>query len=224
MGQAEAIKKAMTVLFQSGMNDLTGGNISVLDSGKMTITSKGLYNDDIKAEDIIELQEGDGNEWASRDLIIHRAIYGNTAAKAIVHCHPKSAMALSLTENKILPQDAKGQSAFPFGLSIVKPRQVSDKDELSKAILSNMNPSPSAVVVKGYGIFTYASSLREALDLAFTLELSSDIWLKSKLINNKPEQRPSQHQHYEQRKRSAIPPSIGVMDRRTVSYRRDLKR
>jgi len=45
---------------------------------------------------------------ASIELAVHRAIYQETPALAIVHAHPPHAVALSLVETEIVPNDAEG--------------------------------------------------------------------------------------------------------------------
>lgn len=225
----EDFKKAGQLLFARGINDTHSGNISARDGDKIIITSRMALTCDLKQQDIVECPGGESAPLASRDLAIHKAIYDNTKAAAIIHAHCPSALALCVTENKILPQDAKGQAFFPSGITILKPRVLSDRDEITKLILPMMNSVPCAVMVKGYGSFVCALSVMEALEMTTALELSSKIWLDSKLVGARQAQ-PAQHQQqhhssYDKQKRSALPPAIGVMGRRTgVFSRRDMKR
>lgn len=227
----ERFKKAGEVLFSAGCNDSHSGNISVRQGEKIIITSRLAMLSSLNKEDLVEvLLDGDSasDNIASRDLPIHRAIYSGSKSLAVIHAHLPSALALCVTENKILPQDAKGQAFFPQGLSIIKPRQISDLEEIRKLILSSsLNSSPYAAVIKGYGVFAGAPSVEEALEVITSIEMSSKIWLSSKLVGAKQSQ-PSHSQNahhssagrFDQRKRSAIPPGIGVMGRRTGGYNR----
>ncbi|MCX5750034.1 MAG: class II aldolase/adducin family protein [Candidatus Saganbacteria bacterium] len=227
-------ESAAKILFQSGLNDSHSGNISSKESDGIFITSRFAIPALLKEQDIILVdseKSGDNDALASRDLPIHRAIYQSSTAKAVIHAHLPSALALSITENKILPQDTKGQALFPQGLSILKPRQGAEKEELIRMIIPVLGPVPGAVVIKGYGVFAYGNSIEEALEIITALEMSSKVWLSTKLIPQKISQGQSMGHNqgqrtFEHRKRTAIPPGIGVMDRRSgiSSYRRDKNR
>ncbi len=227
----ERFKKAGETLFAGGCNDSHSGNISVRQDGKIIITSRLAMLSSLNKEDLVEvaIEGGSSSDGiASRDLPIHRAIYSGSKNLAVIHAHVPNALALCVTENRILPQDAKGQAFFPQGLSIIKPRQISDMEEIRKLIMSSsLSSNPYAAVIKGYGIFTGASSIEEALEVMTSIELSSKIWLSSKLVGARQSQSShstnSSHSssgRFDQRKRSAIPPGIGVMGRRTGGYNR----
>lgn len=47
---------------------------------------------------------------ASTELEVHRCIYKNTPALAVVHAHPPYAVALSFTEKEIVPPDIEGRA------------------------------------------------------------------------------------------------------------------
>lgn len=227
-------ESATKALFCSGMNDSHSGNISAKEKDGIFITSRFSIPSSLKEQDLILVdsdKSGESDGLASRDLPLHRAVYQNSGAKAVIHAHLPNTTALSITENKILPQDSKGQALFPQGLSILKPRMISDKEELVRMIVPVIGQVPGAVVIKGYGAIAYGTSIEEALEVITALEMSSKIWLLTKLIPQKQNQTHS-HGHvqgqrpFEHRKRTAIPPGIGVMDRRTGlnSFRRDKNR
>lgn len=227
----EKFRMAGEKLFLSGCNDSHSGNISVKEGTGILITGRSAMLSCLKENDIVrvELEEGGQNDArASRDLAVHRFIYKTKGALSVIHAHPPNIMALCITENKILPQDVKGQALFHQGISILKGKQGADSDEISRQIMSALSEATNIIVAKGYGIFAFGSSLEEALEIATAVELSSKIWLLSKLVPQKQAQSYSNSQgqnRYDQRKRSAIPPGIGVMDRRTGGYgRRDIKR
>lgn len=224
----ERFKKAGETLFASGCNDSHSGNISVRQDGKLVITSRLAMLSSLNKEDLVEVSidgSAPSDSIASRDLPVHRAIYSGSKNLAVIHAHLPNVLALCVTENKILPQDAKGQAFFPQGLSIIKPRQISDAEEILKLIISSsLNANPYAAVIKGYGVFAAAASIEEALEVITSLELSSKVWLASKLVGARAPQpsHPSNSSpnRFDQRKRSAIPPGIGVMGRRTGGYNR----
>ncbi len=231
----EDFKKTGKVLFELGLTDSHSGNISTRNGDEILITSRESMLGYLNDEDIVKAnidEHPEDENCTSKDLLIHRMIYNNSSAGAVIHTHGANSLTLSLTENKILAQDAKGQFFFPQGVSILKVRQGATKEEIGKLIVSYMQDNACAVVVKACGMYVWAKTINEALEITTSLEKSSDIWLKSKLLSPRPQPQQqmtsSHHQapRYDSRKRSAIPPSIGVMDRRTSSFgsRRDIKR
>ncbi len=221
----ETFKTAGKILFDGGMNDSHSGNASIKDGDKIVITSRKAMFSMLKDTDLVEtgLEPVSSDADASRDLDVHRAIYKNIGAKAILHAHPAYAMSLCLTENKILPQDQKTQGFFPQGVSIVKLRPGFDRAEFIRLVVPMISTFPGIVMVKGYGSFAVAGSLEEALELTTSLEMTSKAWLYSKLVSPRPLPMSNQHQSsrpFEPRKRTAIPPGIGVMGSRS-GYRRD---
>lgn len=227
----ERFKKAGELLFASGCNDSHSGNISTRQGGSLIITSRLAMLSGLNKEDLLEVPlEGTSpsDAIASRDLPVHRAIYSGSGHLAVIHAHLPNALALCITENKILPQDSKGQIFFPQGISIIKPRQITDQGEILRSVMSSaLGAKPFAAVIKGYGVFAAASTIEEALEVMTSLEMSSKIWLASKLVGARQPQPShssssshSSSNRYDQRKRSAIPPGIGVMGRRTGGYSR----
>jgi len=213
---------AAKILFSSGMNDSHSGNLSSREKDGIFITSRFAIPSQLKEQDMVLVdaeKAGETDGLASRDLPLHREIYKSTSAKAVMHAHLPNTMALSVTENRILPQDSKGQALFPQGLQILKPRQGAGNDELARMIAPSLNQPFGAVVMKGYGALVWAGSIEEALEIMTALEMSSKIWLLTKLV---PQKQPQGHVQshgqrggFDHRKRSAIPPGIGVMDRRS---------
>ena len=93
-------------LFLSGLVSSHGGNMSVRMGDRVLITHRGSPLGQITAEDIVEtgLYDNDsGIMLASSETPVHRTIYLKTAGLAIVHAHPKVAVALSLFEDEIIP-------------------------------------------------------------------------------------------------------------------------
>jgi L-fuculose-phosphate aldolase len=98
-------------LFLSGLVSSHGGNMSVRMGDRVLITHRGSPLGQITAEDIVEtgLYDNDsGIMLASSETPVHRTIYQQTAGLAIVHAHPKVAVALSLFEDEIIPIDNEG--------------------------------------------------------------------------------------------------------------------
>ncbi len=85
-----------------------GGNISVRLGDRVIIKRRGAMLGQLKPHDLIEtgIEKNDsGVTLASTELLAHRTIYQKTPALAIVHCHPRTAIAFSLSRDEIVPID-----------------------------------------------------------------------------------------------------------------------
>jgi L-fuculose-phosphate aldolase len=107
------------------------------------------------------------------ELPVHRAIYRETSAQAIVHAHPPHAVALSLTETEIVPIDTDGQSIMEkvpvLGWNTqVKPGALGD--EIAQALKRSR-----VVLVHGHGSFAIGQLLEEAHNYTTTLEESCQV-------------------------------------------------
>lgn len=214
----EKFKMVGEDLYRLGLIDSHGGSISVRDGEKIYINSRDCMLGHLKEGDIIEvsMQIGEADNRASRELNTHRAIYKETGFNAIVEAHPSSAIALSLRESKIIPQDAKGQ-AFLKSVPVVKTREKIGSDEVARMLPPIYKSDYVIAVVKDYASFAVGSDLEEALKRTTCLEQSCEILMYSKLLE-RPVPRPLDIQRGPRR---AIPPSIGVMDRTRDSRNRD---
>src|SRR3989344_3581342 len=110
----EEFRRIGRFLFQEGLIDSLGGNLSLRQGEKIFITHREAMLGELKAEDLVEvgLEKDERDERASPELSTHRAVYRATPAAAIVHAHPAHAVAVSITDNKIVPQDAAGPALY----------------------------------------------------------------------------------------------------------------
>jgi len=109
---------------------------------------------------------------ASVDLAIHRAIYRETQALAMVHAHPPHALALSLHETKIVP-GIKGLSVVD-DVPVVD-CETGDKAEEAGNIIARALKKHRIILVNGHGSFAIGQLLEEALDFSTALEQSSQV-------------------------------------------------
>ena len=80
---------------------------------RLIITRRGCNLGCLEEHDLIEtgINKNDRcTPLASVELAVHRAIYQRTPAMSIIHAHPLHAIALSLTEQEIIPNDTEGLS------------------------------------------------------------------------------------------------------------------
>jgi L-fuculose-phosphate aldolase len=163
-------------LFTKGLVSSHSGNLSIRLGERIIITRRGSRLGCLDENDLIEtgLTKNDRNTpLASVELAVHRAIYRETPAVAIVHAHPPHAVALSLTETEIVPIDTEGQSIMEqvpvLGWNTkVKPGSLGD--EIAQALKQSR-----VVMVHGHGTFAIGQLLEEAHNYTTTLEESCQV-------------------------------------------------
>ena len=95
-------------LYVAGMISSHGGNLSVRLGDRVVIKRRGAMLGNLKPNDLVDtgLEKNDsGVALASTELLAHRTIYKMTPALSIVHCHPRMAIAFSLSRDEIVPVD-----------------------------------------------------------------------------------------------------------------------
>jgi len=139
----------------------------------MIITRRGSRLGCLQENDLIEtgISKNDrATPLASTELAVHRAIYQQTPALAIVHAHPPHAVALSLTETEIEPPDAEGLPMLGKILVLgwhmeVRPGGLAD-------IIAEALRHHRIVMIHGHGSFAHGQLLEEAHNCTTTLEES----------------------------------------------------
>ena len=209
----EEFQRIGKFLLQEGLINAFAGNMSVRQGDKIFITRRDSILADLREENIIEvgLDKGESDAQASRELVNHRAIYRETKAEAVIHAHPPNAIAISITDNKIIPQDAEGLYLYRAA-AIVRVHQSIGSEEVARLLPSFLQGSSVIAAVKGHGTFAVGKNLEEAYKYTSSLENSCRILVAIRSSGGQkpplPKERPHDHQ-----RRSAIPPGIGVMDR-----------
>ena len=200
-------------LWQEGLVDSHGGDLSVRDGDKIFITRRDAMLGDLKEGDIVEagLERDERDAKASKEISTHRAIYRETGALAIVHAHSPNAIAVSITDNKIIPQDAEGLSLFRSA-AIVRAHQAIASDEVARLVPSFLQGISVIAVVKGHGSFAVGKNLEEAYRYTSSLENSCRVLVAMRSSGGVRPPAMKEINKNEPR-RSAIPPGIGVMDR-----------
>ncbi len=169
-------------LFKERLVNISSGNISVKIGKDILITKKGSSLGFLKESDIIKvgLVKSKRDRFASIELPVHKMIYKNTDALAIVHAHPIYAITLSLIKEKIIPLDAEAQYYFkeiPV-VSVDNPIGSTElAQKVSRALKNNL-----IVVVKTHGSFAKGRTVKEANYFTSLLEQSSKIIYLHSLI------------------------------------------
>jgi L-fuculose-phosphate aldolase len=216
----EEFQRIGRLLFQERLVDSHGGNMSIREGDKIYITRRDAMLCELKEGDIIEvgLTPGENDQQASRELPTHRAIYGNTGAAAVVHAHGADAIAVSITDNKIMPQDAEGMFLYRSA-AIVRVRQAIGSDETARLLPSFLQGGNVVAVVKGHGSFAIGKNLEEAYKYTSSLENSCRVLVAIRASGGSRPPAPKEKIEMPHHRRSAIPPGIGVMDRSRYNKR-----
>jgi L-fuculose-phosphate aldolase len=212
----EDFKKIGKLLFAEGLVHACSGNMSIREGDKIFITKKDSMLGDLQKDDIIEvgMEKGEGDELASSEIPTHRAIYKQTSAQVIIHAHPVNAVAISITDNKIVPQDAEGLFLYKAA-SIVRVRNSIGSEETARLLPAFLSGDSGVAVIKSHGSFATGKNLEEAYKLTSSLENSCKVIIAVRASGGKPAPR-KEHRESRQRPRhgqGAIPPGLGVMDR-----------
>lgn len=160
-------------LFLSGITSSHGGNMSVRLGDRIIITRRGSQLGQLGAEDLIEtgLYEDDSQIMlASSEVPVHRAIYLNTAALAIIHAHPRAAIALSLVEDEIVPVDTEG-SYLLHKVPVVS-SEIASGPQLAEVVSAPLKQY-KIIMVRGHGCFATGQLLEEAYQWVSCLDESS---------------------------------------------------
>jgi L-fuculose-phosphate aldolase len=171
-------------LYVQGLTSSHGGNISVRLGDRIVIKRRGAMLGRLRPEDLIEtgLERNDsGVVLASTELIVHRAIYLATPALAIVHSHTRTAIALSLSRDEIIPIDNEA-SYLLKKVPVLQVEFASGSPEMANTIATALKEY-KIVMLRGHGCFSTGQTLDEAFFWSSVLEECSDIILEAKLIN-----------------------------------------
>jgi len=160
-----------------------GGNISVRFGDRVVIKRRGAMLGNLKPHDLIEtgLEKNDsGVALASTELIVHRAIYKATPALAVVHAHPRRAIAFSLSRDEIIPIDNEG-SYLLKKVPVVAVEFASGSRQMADTIAEAL-VSYKIVMMRGHGSFSTGQTLDEAFQWTDALEEVCEIILYAKQL------------------------------------------
>ncbi|MFW9936767.1 MAG: class II aldolase/adducin family protein [Candidatus Thorarchaeota archaeon] len=163
-------------LVRHGYNTSHSGNISIRSGGKIIIKRRAAMLGELEPEDLVicELKEEDSSSLiASTELGVHRAIYLETDAMAVIHAHNPFCVALSLIEDEITCIDAEGFALYKK-IPIIDVEIPAGAFYTSKEVPKMLKNYPF-VVVRGHGIFAKGMTLEDALQYVTGAEQSAYI-------------------------------------------------
>jgi L-fuculose-phosphate aldolase len=171
-------------LYTANMISSHGGNLSIRMGDRVVIKRRGAMLGRLKLHDLIEtgLEKNDsGVALASTELLVHRTIYLKTPALAIVHCHPRTAIAYSLSRNEIVPIDNEA-SYLLKKVPVIAEEFASGTLEMANKVAASLQ-NYKIIILRGHGSFATGQTLDEAFHWSSTLEESCQIMLAAKLID-----------------------------------------
>ncbi len=166
---------------RKGLIEGASGNISIKEGRKITITKKGAFLDDLNEGSLVTLdpdEDEESIEDASSDYVIHKAVYGATDFKAIIHCHGVFNVVISLVEDRISPLDFEGKLLLG-DLPVIEPEP--KRQESAESIAQTIQKHGVAVL-RGHGIYSAGQTLQEALSSIEYVEHSCEILYRLRLL------------------------------------------
>jgi L-fuculose-phosphate aldolase len=132
----------------------------------------------LKPHDLIEtgLDKNDsGVALASTELLAHRTIYKQTPALAIVHCHPRTAIAFSLSRDEIVPIDNEA-SYLLKKVPVITEEFASGTPEMANKVAAALQ-NYKIIMLRGHGSSPSARPRRSLPLVQSTLEEACQIAL-----------------------------------------------
>jgi L-fuculose-phosphate aldolase len=212
----ENFKKIGRKLFEKDLVGEEIGCLSIRKGDKIFITKEKSNFEELTSEDIWELDINENSERVFPEARIHQAIYKNCKVSAIIHAYPAYSIAISFSEGKVIPMDNEGIQNLK-SIPVARLRDSDREGEVMKTLSSIFNSGYKATLLKGRGVCVVAENLEMAYRLVRSAEKSCKILYLNKTYHStksfKKEGRDFRREGRGER-RSAIPPSIGVMGRK----------
>lgn len=154
------------------------GNISLRQGSGFFIKRTGAFLD-CAGEPLFVPLSGEVPRGASSEYRVHREIYQKTAFEAVVHAHPRAAVAASLVMDQIVPEDSEGLLLCPIIPVVSAPPGTQDlADSVASALLTSR-----LVIARGHGTFAAGATLDEAYVLTSLAEHSCSVLALKKVFS-----------------------------------------
>ncbi len=181
---AEAVVDVLRLLYQRGLVQVRGGNVSYLaGDGNVYITPTGVPRHRLTWRDAAVMTL-DGRVLAGRpssEWRMHLAIYRTLGGvRSVVHAHPRSVLAAAEAGLRLDPSIFT-EASISLGCVAEVPRIKPGTQELADAVARALASSGCrAAVLKGHGAVTVAEDPYRALDAMEALEDLAWITLASR--------------------------------------------
>ena len=175
-------QKVGKALVMRNLETSHSGNISIRSGGKIIIKKRAAMLGWLEPDDLIEcsLKDEDSSSLlASTELGVHRAIYRETDAMAIIHAHSPYSVVLGMIKDEVTCIDAEGIFMYKK-IPVVEldvPAGASEAAEKVPPVLKNY----PVVIVRSHGVFAKGTTLEDALQNVTGTEFSAQIRYLTKL-------------------------------------------
>jgi L-fuculose-phosphate aldolase len=173
---SERLQRVGRDLFLSDAVTARGGNLSVRDVERIHITRRGSMLGRLADDDIVVtfLEPGPADAECSTELVVHRAIYLATDARAVVHAHTTHTTYRSLIEDEIRPVDSDARYVIGDVIPVLSPSSVIASAEAAEMLAETLAEVPIAVL-RGHGPFALGPTIEEAFAKVSILEAACKI-------------------------------------------------
>ena len=181
------IIEAGKALIEEDLTFGTGGNLSERTKEGFRITPSGLAYEKMEEKDLVTMnEEGEvlkGIHRPSSEWELHRQIYlHEKRAMAVIHTHSKYVNVLACTGRKLpaihyLLACVEGDSVD------IAPYHTYGTKELAEEALSSLH-GKKAVILANHGLVTWGETIKEAFDIARTVEFCSFLYVEGLKIGN----------------------------------------
>ncbi len=195
----EECSEANRLLPETGLVDLTFGNVSVCDpdAGVFAIKPSGVAYPDLKASDIVVLDlEGrvvEGELRPSSDTPTHRRLFqAFQGIRSVVHTHSRYAVSFAQAAREIPAMGTTHADYFHGPVPVTRDMTVEEIQgeyewETGNVIVErfrSLDPLEiPAVLVRNHGPFTWGPSGAKAVETAQALEVVAQMALQARQIN-----------------------------------------
>jgi len=164
------------VLYNKGLVEGSGGNISCRLGNLILIKRSGVKMNQLTPKDIILANiTNESPSKVSSDYFIHRFIYLNTGYKYVIHAHPVNLIILSFSKNEIVPNTYDTKFILGEKLPVINPEvHFNITGYISQELLMR-----GIIIERGHGVYVARDDLDEALNIVETLEHLASILLNS---------------------------------------------
>jgi L-fuculose-phosphate aldolase len=167
----EAIREVGSDLYRLALVSSHGGNLSIRDGSGMWITGTGTMLGRLQ-ERHISYVGPDGRHQGpapSSDTLVHSTLYAISEAQAVVHAHPRHAIALGFDADRFSPADLEGR------LHLVDVPVVDNPDRAYPERIAVALRDRPCVIERGHGAYARGQTIWEALHWVTALEESAHI-------------------------------------------------
>jgi L-fuculose-phosphate aldolase len=173
------------LLYQRGLTDTAGGNISARVGDRVCMTPKyagGRSHWDLHPEQVLVLTLGgaklEGEGEISREALVHLRIYELfKSAGAVVHSHAPNTLVFGAVGRTIPPVLEYVQRLGPVSLARFAPTHTAalaeNVGEALSTYGSQTEPYAAATIVPGHGLFVVARDVDTAFDVSERIEITA---------------------------------------------------